>query len=83
MAVVTRISEDGSVVVPSAFRKALGLKPGAPVFLVLDDDEVRLLTLRRAIRRAQEIVREYVPKGRSLVDELIEERRGEALRGPR
>ena len=80
MAVVTRISEDGSVVVPSAFRKALGLKPGDPVFFVLDDDEVRLLTLRRAIRRAQEIVRQYVPKGRSLVDELIEERRGEALR---
>ena len=67
--------------VPSAFRKALGLKPGDPVIVVLDDEEVRLLTPRRAIRRAQEIVRKYVPEGQSLVDELIEERREEALRG--
>ena len=81
MEVVTKISEGGRVVVPVAFRKALGLKPGDPVIVVLDDEEVRLLTPRRAIRRAQEIVRRYVPEGQSLVDELIEERREEALRG--
>ena len=75
--------KDGSVVVPSAFRGALGLKPGDPVIVVLDDEEVQLLTPQRAIRRAQEIVRQYVPEGQSLVDELIEERRGEALNGPR
>ena len=81
MEVMTKISEGGRVVVPAAFRKALGLKPGDPVIVVLDDEEVRLLTPRRAIRRAQEIVRKYVPEGQSLVDELIEERREEALRG--
>ena len=81
MEVLTKISEGGRVVVPAAFRKALGLKPGDPVIVVLDDEEVRLLTPRRAIRRAQEIVRKYVPEGQSLVDELIEERREEALRG--
>ena len=81
MGVVKKISEGGRVAVPSAFRKALGLKLGDPVIVVLDDEEVRLLTPRRAIRRAQEIVREYVPKGRSLVGELIEERKGEALSG--
>ena len=37
----------------------------------------------RAIRRAQEIVRRYVPPGRSLVDELIRERREEAQREER
>ena len=79
MAVVKRVSKDGRVVVPSAFRKAPGLKPGDPVYLALGDGEVRLLTSRHAIRRAQEIVRQYVPKGRSLVDELIEERKSEAL----
>lgn len=34
--------------------------------------------MSRAIRRAQEIVRRYVPQDRSLVDELIRERRAEA-----
>ena len=32
----------------------------------------------RAIKRAQEIVGRYIPRGRSLVDELISERRAEA-----
>ena len=80
MEAMTKVSEGGRIVVPSAFRKALGLKTGDPVIVVLDDEEVRLLTPRRAIRRAQEIVRKYVPEGQSLVDELIDERREEALR---
>jgi AbrB family looped-hinge helix DNA binding protein len=80
MEVVTKIAEGGRVVVPSAFRRALGLEPGDTVIMMLDDDEVRLLTPDRAIRRAQEIVRSYVPEGRSLVDELIRERREETLR---
>ena len=81
METMTRVSEGGRIVVPSAFRKALGLKTGDPVIVVLDDEEVRLLTPRRAIRRAQEIVRRHVPEGESLVDELIEERREEVRRG--
>ena len=80
MEAVTKIAEGGRIVVPSAFRKALGLKPGDAVVLVLKDDEVRLLTPERAIRRAQEIVRRYVPEGKSLVDELLEERREDARR---
>jgi hypothetical protein len=32
---------------------------------------------RAAIRRAQALVRLYIPEGRSLSDELIQERRGE------
>ena len=35
---------------------------------------------KEAIRRAQAIVRKYVPPGRSLSDELIAERRREAQR---
>jgi AbrB family looped-hinge helix DNA binding protein len=80
MEVVTKLADGGRVVVPSAFRRTLGLKPGDTVIMVLDDDEVRMLTPDRAIRKAQEIVRRYIPEGRSLVDELISERREEALR---
>ena len=45
------------------------------VVSALEDEEVSLLAPDCAIRRAQEIVRRYVPEGQSLVDELIEERR--------
>ncbi len=76
----TRIGKGGRVVVPAKYRKALDLKPGDDVILVLEDGEVRITTLPRVIQRAQEIVRRYIPEGRSLVDELIRERRDEAAR---
>ncbi|MCH8185069.1 MAG: AbrB/MazE/SpoVT family DNA-binding domain-containing protein [Chloroflexi bacterium] len=76
----TKIGEGGRVVVPAKYRKALDLKPGDDVILVLEDGEVRITTLPRVIQRAQEMVRRYNPEGRSLVDELIQERRDEANR---
>ena len=76
----TKIGEGGRVVVPAKYRKALDLKPGDDVILFLEDGEVRITTLPRVIKRAQEIVRRYNPEGRSLVDELIWERRDEAAR---
>lgn len=74
----TRIGEGGRLVVPAQHRKALGLKPGDEVVLVLEDDEVRVMTPRKAVQHAQALVRRYVPRERSLVGELIRERREEA-----
>ena len=76
----TKIGVGGRVVVPAKYRKALDLKPGDDVILVLDDGEVRITTVKQAIRRAQQIVRRYVPEDRDLVSELIKERREEAAR---
>ena len=78
--IMTRIGEGGRVVVPARYRKVLGLEPGDDVILVLEDGEVRITTLPSVIQRAQEIVRRCNPEGRSLVDELIRERRDEAAR---
>ena len=72
------LGKDGRLVIPAEYRKALDMRPGDDVVLILEDGEVRLLTLRRAIQRSQEIVRRYVPVRRSLSDELIQERRKEA-----
>ncbi len=76
----TKIGQGGRVVVPAKYRKALDLKPGDDVILVLGDGEVRITTVKQAIRRAQQIVRRYVPEDRDLVSELIKERREEAAR---
>ncbi len=78
--VKTKMGEGGRVVVPAKYRKALDLKPGDDVILVLEDGEVRITTVKQAIRRAQQIVRRYVPEDRDLVSELIKERREEAAR---
>ena len=74
----TTIREGGRLVIPAAYRKALGLKPGDEVLLTLEDGEIRVVSTRQAVTRAQTLVRRYIPKGRSLSEELIKERREEA-----
>lgn len=81
-AIKTKISEGGSVVIPSEYRKQLGLEVGYVVMIQIVDGEMRIFTLAQAIKRAQDIIRRYVPEGRSLSDELIAERRQENLCEP-
>jgi AbrB family looped-hinge helix DNA binding protein len=75
-----RIAAGGRIVIPARLRQELGLRTGDRVILDIDDGELRVRSLDAAIRRAQELVAEYVPEGVSLADELIRERREEAAR---
>jgi len=74
----TKVAEGGRIVIPAEFRRALDLEVGDEVILDLGDGQVTLLTPQQAVKRAQELVRRYIPEGRRLVDELIEGRRAEA-----
>jgi AbrB family looped-hinge helix DNA binding protein len=76
----TRVNENGRVVIPAAFRKAMGINVGDEVVLRMEDNELRILTLKQRIERAQRLVRQHVKPGTSLVDELIAERREAAKR---
>jgi AbrB family looped-hinge helix DNA binding protein len=69
-----RVNENGRVVIPASFRKALGIGIGDEVILRIVDDELRITTLRRRLQRAQRLVRKHVKPSTSLVDELIAER---------
>lgn len=73
-----KLNENGRIVIPASFRKALGINAGDEVLLRLEDDELRITTMKARIARAQRRVRRYIKPGRSLVDELIAERRREA-----
>jgi bifunctional DNA-binding transcriptional regulator/antitoxin component of YhaV-PrlF toxin-antitoxin module len=72
-----RVSPDGSAVVPATAISALSLKQGDPLFVRVQDGEIHLLTKAAVMRRVQSLVREFVPEGVSLVDELLEDRRRE------
>jgi bifunctional DNA-binding transcriptional regulator/antitoxin component of YhaV-PrlF toxin-antitoxin module len=78
--VTVTLREDGMVDLPEEYRRALGLEPGDELILKLEDGSIRVLSPHAAIERAQRAVRSYVPEGRSLVDELITERRRDAKR---
>lgn len=78
--IVTRVADGGRIVIPAEYRRALGIAVGDEIVLRLEGEEVRILTRQHAIRQAQALIRQYVPADRSLVDELIVERRREAGR---
>ncbi len=73
----TKLAEGGRIVIPVEYRQALGLHVGDEVILHLEDGEVRIFTPQQAIKRAQELVRRYVPEERLLSDELLDERKME------
>jgi AbrB family looped-hinge helix DNA binding protein len=76
----TKLGQGGRIVLPAEFREALGVKIGDELILSLKDDEIRVFTRRAAIKRAQGMFRHYIAEGRSLSDELIQERRAEAAK---
>lgn len=76
--VMTKLGEGGRLVIPVEYRKALGVDAGDELVLILEENSLRVLTPKEGIRRAQALVRSYIPEGRCLSDELIEERRKES-----
>jgi hypothetical protein len=72
-----RIGPDGSAIVPAKVIGTLALKEGDVLFVRMHDGEIHLLTKTAVMRRVQSLVREFVPEGVSLVDELLEDRRRE------
>jgi AbrB family looped-hinge helix DNA binding protein len=71
----TRVGEKGRVVIPASIRAALGIKIGDEVELRIEDNELRLSTLKSRLARAQKRLRRFIKPGRSLSGELIAERR--------
>ena len=75
-----RLAEGGRLVIPAEFRRELALTPGENLILDIRDGELRVRSLRRAVQRAQALVRQYVPEGALLSEALIRDRRDEAAR---
>ena len=66
--------------IPASYRKALGIEPGDELIVILDQGELRIITPAQAVLRARELVRQFVPDGTSLVEELLDDRRKESAR---
>ncbi len=77
-AIVTKLGQAGRLVIPAKFRKALELQPGDELVVNLEEDGLHILSVGQWLKRAQAIVRRHVPEGKSLVDELLAERRMKA-----
>jgi len=73
-----QIHKGGRFVLPVKLRKALNIQVGDQVVVRLEKDSIRLIPVHQAVALAQMAVKQYVPTGVSLVDQLIRARRDEA-----
>jgi AbrB family looped-hinge helix DNA binding protein len=74
------VGERGRVVLPARLRQCLNLQPGDRLIVTVDPEGgFRVVPARELARRLNGLYRDLAP-GRSLVDELLAERRDEARR---
>jgi len=76
--VTSRVGPGGRIVIPAPIRKRLGIETGETVVLRCTGEQVQLYSQAMAVKRLQQFVRRHVPKGLSLSEELLRERRREA-----
>ena len=74
------MGKQGRIVVPAEIRAELGFEEGVRLVARVIDGELRILTYRANLERVRRQVREHIPAGSNIVDELIADRRAEAFR---
>ena len=74
----TKVTQGGRIVIPAKMRDALGIKVEKNVTLTLKNGSLEITTRDEALRRIEEMMKAHITPGRSVVDELIAERRREA-----
>jgi len=71
------LGQQGRLVIPAEIRAALGLGPGDRLHLEVDGDRIVLRRPEAAVAELRALAA-ALPPGRSLVDELLAERRAAA-----
>lgn len=73
------LDKTGRIVIPADVRAQSDLLPGEELIVVTEGPgELRVLTRKAALRRAQERLAKLKTPGESVVDEFLEDRRREA-----
>ena len=74
------VDNEGRVTLPPQVLSRWGLTPGSVLAGRFEGEELTVMTADTSMRRAQELVRRFIPEGISLSEELIADRRREAAR---
>ena len=64
------INEGGRILIPIAIRKALNLDIGDEVLLKVEEQEIHVIPLSKAIQQAQDLIRQYNKDKLKLTDVL-------------
>ena len=74
------VGENGRIILPVKIRKQLNIVSGDQIMLVLDDEELKLVTLSNKVRHFQEMVKKRNKGNISLVESLKNSRKKDAER---
>lgn len=75
------VGERGRLVLPSAVRAKVGIRPGTRLLLTIEPDgSLRLRPYRAIAAQGRGLLAQLASPDRSMVDELLAERRREAAR---
>jgi AbrB family looped-hinge helix DNA binding protein len=76
-----RLEKSGRILIPAPIRRQLGLSEGSQVMVKVESSGALEITSRaQALAKVRGGIRQYIPAGRDLVAELIQDRRAEAAR---
>lgn len=74
------LDKHGRILIPSALRKQMGWEAGLRLTISVGKYGLQVLSQKQAIEEIQDELRKRIPPGRSIVDELIRDRREEVRR---
>lgn len=75
-----KVAPNGRIVIPSKFRKALGVENGGELLLRKGEMGLELYTVAQAVDALQKYFRQFKKPGESMVDEFLAERKREVER---
>ena len=70
-----KVSESRRVVLPARLCKELGIEDGADVLFSRSGDSIKITIVDKAIRHAQEKVRQFIPEGAKCSSDVTDVRR--------
>jgi AbrB family looped-hinge helix DNA binding protein len=74
----TRLEKSGRILVPASVRRRLGLSEGSQVVVKLaPSGALEIASRSQALAKVRVEIRQYIPAGRDLAEELIRDRRAE------
>ena len=75
----TKVSDAGRIVIPAIYRKEFGISEGDEVIVTRSSYGIQVTPLHQVVRRAQDLVAQYIPADANLIDDLRQFRDQEAL----
>jgi AbrB family looped-hinge helix DNA binding protein len=77
MLVKAKVSRGGKIAIPSICKKALNIRDGDELLFDIQDNQVVVSPVRFALQKVRNLLKQHNTTNKSLVDELIQERKQE------